>query len=232
MQILECWKKSISFFNQKSLKLFSLIAAKTIKTVYAQIFSDKGLLPLALLLVSILLKMPYAVEWLFSIIFLFFIYLSIRSSVGRKTYSYYFYYWRHMLLVVPLLIAIFFVLSYIGYWWWGAVNIVIGFGILFYCDNRAGLSNFFWSFVRAIRMFVYNLPVALAVMITINLMWGLYMSLISILAHLVPISTDHIAIIFLPVFLPIECTLISNLYITWLHQHYELYFIQAKSLEQ
>lgn len=228
MQLLDAWKESLKFFNRKNLTLMGLITLKTIKYVYAHIFKYMGIFILIIIAMNMFveprmighwLKIWHIIVWLARMIFLVFMYLTVRPSIMRKDLLYYKTFLVPGLLVGLNLVLIFILLSFIGYQWWLALNIFVTFAALFYLDSGTQpVCTFYTGY--ALKMILYNLPVCLAIGCTLAGIWYGYMIFIQLLAKVVPISIGDASFLFMPV----EACLLANLYIKWLHEQFDLYY--------
>lgn len=234
MQLLECWKKSGDFFAKKNSEMFLLVTLKALKALFLHLIIYWAVPFIVLYSVHDALCPFKASAWILRIAFLLILYLATRSSVARKTYSYYFNFWPHLLLLIPFMACVCFLLIYTGYWFWPFINVIVGFCILFYLDSRAGVNNFVQSFVRSIKMFIFNAPVIITFMGVMFIVWLAYFWKIKLLVLFVSPKSCidlHSAADILILLLPVECVIITNLYIKWMHEQFDSYFSQPKTLE-
>jgi len=222
MMLLDSWKDSIAFFEKKNVSMFFLVTLKTIQTMYAQIIKYLGI-PLCLL-IAFDIYVPQKSFNIFHMLFFVFMYLTLRSSVEKKTWHYYKKYCVHGICLLAWLTVIFFVLSKIGYWWWSLITMVVTFAIFFFLDSKLSLKNFIYAHARAIKMVIYNAPVSLLVGALLMVLWSLYMALIKILSSYIVIPIADASMLFMP----IEAAVLSNLYIKWFHEQFDLYYVQPK----
>lgn len=230
MHLLDSWKRSLEFFERKNFSMFGLVTLKAIKTTYGQIFRYLMVPILCVLFVEMTGFIPLkdfvwqVFIWALRIVFLFLVYLSVRSSVARKDWHYYRSYGRHALYILPLLGIIFLVLSCIGYWWWSVLTCFITFTILFFLDSRPGINNFIASYVRAVKMILYNAPSMLIVSVVLMVSWLLYMLFVQALSGVMVVPIADASFLFIP----IEACVLANLYIKFLHEQFDIYFDQPK----
>jgi hypothetical protein len=222
MLLFDSWKDSIAFFERKNMNMFCLVTLKTIQTTYVHIIRYLGI-PLCLLLV-LDICVPQKYFNMFHMFFFVFMYVTLRPSVEKKTWHYYKKYCVHGICLLAWLMGIFFVLSKIGYWWWSLITMAVTYAIFFFLDSQPSLKNFIYAHVRAIKMVVYNAPVSIAVGIILMLLWVLYMALIKILSYYIAIPLADASMFFMP----IEAAVLSNLYIKWFHEQFDLYYVQPK----
>jgi 5-bromo-4-chloroindolyl phosphate hydrolysis protein len=186
------------------------------------------------------------------------VHLALRPSLLRKNWRYYVSYWKHniFLLLSPIWIFFGILIFYFGAligWEWGshrwhlivlvfvliAVLIAyISFTIFFFLDSRATCKAFVKAHTLAAKMLVYNLPVcviATSIAAIVWLLWTiaggyLYYALMMKLRNLkflVDIVFLVDTIIFL-LFVPIIVSILSNMYIKFLHEQSDVYFDQPK----
>jgi hypothetical protein len=230
MQLLDSWKRTLDFFERKNLALFGLVTLKAIRTVYGQIFKYL-LLPIMCLACGELSGLIpcnagwwQLILWVLRVIFLFLVYLSVRPSVEPKNWQYYRSYSKHALYILPWLGLIFLGLSYVGYWWWMLFASFIAFTVLFFVNSRPGCVSFIMAHIRALKMVLYNLPSVVVVSIILMILWSLYMVCIQLLRYIVKIPIADASFLFMP----FEACVMANLYIMWLHEQFDIYFIQPK----
>ncbi|HML19301.1 MAG TPA: hypothetical protein PKD74_01865 [Candidatus Dependentiae bacterium] len=222
MMLLDSWKDSIAFFEKKNVSMFFLVTLKAIQTTYAQIIKYLGI-PLCLL-IALDICVPQKSFNIFHMLFFVFMYLTLRSSVEKKTWHYYKKYCVHGICLLAWLMVIFFVLSKIGYWWWSLITMIVTFAIFFFLDSKPSLKNFIYAHTRAIKMVIYNAPVSLLVGVLLMVLWVLYMALVKILSYYIVIPIADASMLFMP----IEAAVLSNLYIKWFHEQFDLYYVQPK----
>jgi len=222
MMLLDSWKDSITFFERKNLSMFCLVTLKAIQATYTQIIKYLGI-PLCILLILDIL-VPQKHFNIFHVLFFVFMYLTLRSSVEKKTWHYYQKYSAHGISLLAWLMGIFFMLSKIGYWWWSLITMVVSFAIFFFLDSKPSLKSFIYAHMRALKMIIYNAPVSLLVSIFLAGLWIIYMAFIKILSYYIVIPIADASMLFMP----IEAAVLSNLYIKWFHEQFDLYYVQPK----
>ena len=140
MQLLDSWKESLKFFEHKNLSLMALVTLKAIKYTYQHILKYIGILIVLVLAISMFIgpRMPgqwaeawMVVAWAARILFLVFVYLTVRSSVMKKNWAYYRTFLMPGIVIGLQLAFLFGILHWIGYSWWLLVNIPVTFYILF-----------------------------------------------------------------------------------------------------
>lgn len=238
MQVLVLWKKTLEFFEAKNLSQMGLLTLKTvainskaiwlfmlgsslIKVVFQVclgFFFSNELIPWALLIANLSAN-------------LVFIYLTLRSSVKRKTWGYYVSYWVPELKLFVALSVLIGSLHYITgyYYWWFFLGPIITWASLFFldmgpvsgCHFGARCSCLVYGFFRAFKMVFYNLPIYLVLVLCSTTMWMFSFSLEYLLHYLIDYRGIGIGII---VLLPLEAAFYSNLYIKFLHEQFDLYF--------
>lgn len=226
MRLLDSWKQSFGLFERKNLAVFVLVWLKTVATTYRQ-FIEYLIAPffaVQLLCLCIPFNTMHVMSNITYLVFFIFLFLTVRSSVLRKTWFYYSHYFTHGLFLLPWLMLIFFVLSKIGYWWWAIVTMFIAFTAFFFLDSRPSLKNFMESHLRAAKMIMYNLPIYLIIMVVLFGVWWLYMFLVHAINIVIPVPI----IMATAVLMPLETCLMANLYIKWYHEQFTIYFDQSK----
>ena len=234
MQLLDTWKRSLDFLERKNLTLFGLVTLKAIQTTYSQIFRYL-LVPIFFVLALDVMALHYNILfmhsqlwqlliWTLRIFFLIFVYLSVRSSTLLKNWDYYRSYWKHGIYLLPFLSLVFLLLSWIGYWWWILLTPYVTFKILFFLDSLPEFKNYYDAGLRALKMIFYNLPIYLIISVLLMIIWWLYMVIVQAVAHYIPVPIADVSLLLIPA----EASLLSNLYIKWFHDQFDLYFVQPK----
>lgn len=186
------------------------------------------------------------------------VHLALRPSLLRKDRHYYLSYWKHyiFLLFSPIWIFLGLLFFYFGAligWESGSLRwhlivpvfvlivfliAYISFTTLFFLDSRATFRAFVKAHILAAKMLVYNLPICAIATSTVAIVWllwtivgcDLYYALtmkLRVLKFLVDIVFLADTIIFL-LFVPIIVSILSNMYIKFLHEQSDVYFDQPK----
>lgn len=236
MRVLDAWGKTQDFFERKNIEMFFLVTLKAVKTTYVALF--KYLLVPVLFIIGfdsmlsdntgIVVQSGLFIAHIAVIIFLF---LAVRPSTQHKIWLYYKGYVLHALIGGALL-AIFFSIPII--WHGGIVAhivyielfVILAFALFFFFDTSITYSHCMQAPWRAIKMFVYNMPVCLVVSLVTVLgmvaasyaivwivkLWGIHMNIYGILMLIAPVLLSAL----------------SNLYIKFLHEQSDVYFAQPK----
>jgi len=202
MYLLQSWKESLTIFIPKNFKLFLLVTLKslleTTKTFFRYfwwlIVLELGGPPL-LNMLGVFTKMPsgdvaniVAFLTVFAqTITLFCLYLIARPSVAKKDYAYF----KHYSYYVAIVFFIAFVCSLVVQMSLLYARVLLGsllvpllflvmlpsalgaFFLLFWFDSDGTIKNLFYSFVRSIKMVLYNYPFCLIASLLFGGMWAL-----------------------------------------------------------
>ncbi len=242
MQLLQCWKDSLSIFLPKNFKLFSLV---TLKSLY-QSFKLLGIygLPFVILFITqsfiveaVLLKYNSFVlakyDFLIRLFFLLLSLLSlsvmmlliIRPSVKRKTLSYFYDYIVGVFYGITfsslLLLSIFnifknFFLTYLNIVLIFFLIPIVLFSGLFYFDSKQRLQDLFLSLLRGFKMMIYSYPFCFIV--------GCFISMGAYISSQVLYGNQIIVRLFLVCVLMIVISVFTNFYIKKVHDQFNLYY--------
>ncbi len=243
MQLLAAWKDSLTIFKPESLKLFSLATLNSLGQTYKIWLRYWGWLLLAGAGSFYFRGLTTPVHILIYIT----MFLSVRPSVRLKNYAYFSGYipqgiyigiWKAvtpviLLLIIPSIkvltlfvhdlrtllyvqVSIYLVLSIIFNLW------VSAFYALFVLDSQGRISDAFKSLLKALKMFVYNLPFCLimSVFAVVLIIGGSYV---------VPNKPFfgyyflHVLFEFL-IFLPLFANIVTNFYVKKVHEQFSVYF--------
>ncbi len=232
MTLLQAWGDSLSLLKPKNLKLFLLVTLKSIIEAYKLLF--KYWWWLYVIIIGSLL-VPYFIDvslltyirlekifcWVYQVL-LFATLVTTRPSAEQKNCNYFRRYIPYFLIVVP------FLLVFPSHVWPSALSSIYIFFNLFYLDSPKRIligkfisklngSDILMSFIRTLKMIIYNYPLLLCVGITLYA--PLYIFCNSIYA---PLLLNVIKIVLLPV----PVCLYTNIYIKKLHDQFDLYFKQ------
>jgi hypothetical protein len=186
------------------------------------------------------------------------VHLALRPSTSRKDWQYYLSHWKHYIFLIlsPLWVFLgllgFYFVSFIGRGGgchcryiivliFVLIALLIAYGsftVLFFLDSRPTLRSFVKAYTLAAKMFIYNLPVCAIVTNTVVIAWFLWSIVGSYLyyALMMKLKTFKLladkmlfadAIIFL-LFVPIIVSILSNMYVKFLHEQSDVYFDQPK----
>lgn len=221
MYVLQSWQESIFFLKPENLKLLLFVTIRTIKRSYTLFIP---LFFMCILFDSDLWQILFSIQFSFLGIiqnillfnFLFLFVLGVRPSVKCKTSKYVFDYRWHIVLcfIISLVFVLLFGSFFIST---NLVALLFPIGVLwsfFWFDVRFGLYTFLLSLVRAIKMFIYNLPFFLIVLIIPFFLFSLMKMLVS-----------GTFIVYIEIFFSIfYICLFANFYIKRLHDQFKLYF--------
>lgn len=230
MQLLDAWQESLKFFERKNVTFVGLVTLKAIKYTYEHIVKYLGIFIIFVVAMTMFVepRLPaqwamlwHAFAWTARIIFLVFMYLTVRSSVMKKDWSYYRFFLAQGAMVAMRLGVLFSVFGFIGYQWWNALSLFITFEVLFYLDaGKKNMLKFYGK--QALTMIIYNLPICIVIGIALSALWYIYMTLIQLIRIVIPVPIGDASFLFMP----IEACLLVNLYIKWLHEQFSLYYKQ------
>lgn len=148
------------------------------------------------------------------------LYLSVRPSVARKTYTYFLGYGSRFLLytliILPFLsyflaIDLFLPMKAVG----------LTFFMLFFFDSRGSVNDFLGSLIRAVKMLVYGLPFCLILFLA---SFALYFIVATVLAFVLPPYFRFLTESFLLLLSVIPVSFAANFYTKKVHENYTLYF--------
>jgi len=210
MYLFESWKESFLFLKPKNLKLLGLVTLRTLRDSY------RFFIPAILLyilfdsnlwgLFGITIPVFDTIQKILLVNMLFIFVLIARPSVKRKSRDYfldYIFYFVIWLCVTLLLYQVFDMVIF-------PLEI---FFLLFFLDSRLGIKNFFLCILRAIKMFLFNLPFIIVIFILPYYFVFTYISKF-------PVLFKYINIILL---LGYIC-LFTNFYVKRLHDQFRIYF--------
>jgi len=186
MQLFQSWRDSLKFFAPGNIKLFGLLGLNTtIKTYEVWVWLFWPLFVVGI--VADVFQGPEfkigpvdtSLGFLISLTTKFFLFmtlfLSVRPSTRKKTYRYFFGYGLHALFIGALVFAKTFMFQAVtGFGILGADLFVLSlfsplyavgitFAMLFYLDSHGGFVDLVFSWLRALKMILYNLPFCLIV---------------------------------------------------------------------
>ncbi len=161
--------------------------------------------------------------WAGRIAFLLFAYLTVRSSIKRKTWPYYVEFLPLALYMALPLIVIFSVLSVTGYWWWSFISPIVAWMAFYFfdssCTRSGGISvkscllELAHTLKKAFLLAIKH-PVAYALLVLgLIVIWTLYMVPFQLLDKFVmPISIGDISFLLMPA----EACLMYIIYTLWI----------------
>lgn len=250
--LFRSWKESLYLLKPQNLVLFCLVFLKRIVHSYKTIIRDFWWL----FFVSIFLECIYDKYFgktsyfvlipLFSwIIFIFCIYLVLRSSVQKKSYAYYANYYRHFILFVLLGIPIF-VLTYFAtmgsmmlfcllpeniFFFLIAKSMfllplgqlfivpITTFTILFFLDSSGTFMDCIYALWAGFKMVVYNYPFCFIFLLLLNTLIFLLSFSLLYLPHAC-FFTSFLS----QATLPIPLALLTLFYTKRTHEQFLLYY--------
>lgn len=232
MHILEAWYDSAKLLKPENLKLFMLVTLKSILDLYTLFISRflvlflpvvLGLFALALVIpeVSILYVIIYSGLFIFST---YVTLLLIRPSIARKNISYIIEYVPYSIWLIVLYILGLFLNNFLatgtccifGIMGMALYSICAIFTLLFILDSDKKCISAGRSFVRALQMMVYNVPLLIAAII-----------LCSVIIRFL-VCPYKLVIISGPLIVPIMLCLVTNIYIKKLHDQFVVYFPEKR----
>jgi hypothetical protein len=242
MTLLQAWGDSLSLLKPQNLKLFLLVTLKSIIEAYKVLMRYWWWL-YAIMAVCCFITIPLTAlisPWAFQILF-FATIASTRPSLFQKDGAYFKDIMRYFALVIPLLL----VLPYA--WWPATYSMLYLLWVLFFLDSRRKIvsqdSDVIHSFLNALKMVIYNLPLLLIVHLARIIILLVLFMLIALLMDFFMVNLiikytfsgfatinaslawqNLLSIILAPVFI----CLYTNIYIKKLHDQFDLYFKQPK----
>ncbi len=182
------WMRSLQVFFPANLKLFALVSVNAFLKASKIFFLYFWWLPLVYCLLPyvVIFGLGVNLTWFWHVLQLFFILLSIRSSIQLKTPNYFFSYLPHFIGFIGFVAGITFVQWIISFLPLNLLNSIIlnilvkmvlfifrtpemfilasplflFFGF-FYLDSDGTVSSFFNSCIRSLKMVLYAYPVCL-----------------------------------------------------------------------
>jgi len=227
MQLFQLWQDSLKIFIPRNFKLFGLVSLNTALQTYKVWLGRFWALFVAFFFIDFFLSrskglalpnVPFAL--LTQFLLLVTLYLSVRPSVARKTYTYFIGYGSRFLLYTLILLPFFSLFLAIDLFL-PMKAVPLTFFMLFFLDSRGSLNDFFGSFIRAVKMIVYGLPFFLILFLA---SFALY-SIVSIaLAFGLPPQFRFLTKHFLLLLSVVPVSFAANFYTKKVHENYTLYF--------
>lgn len=266
MYLLQSWKESLLIFKPANFKLFLLVTVRSIWETYKILFRYFWWL------IAVLLTVPFhrtvlclLILFLGSLLFVYIVILTVRSSVSLKNWGYFkkyilsyyiipfliivpvfFTYYSHVLFNRPGGLTSFISLSQIITFVLpvpiqyilsetirsGQLELSVFFQLLispfivlftlFYLDSDKGFRSIMLSFIRSVKMIIYNYPGYFIIYSIIFLFLHLFLSILfKYLFVEFAWSVWFYSIIFL---IPIPICIFTNFYIKQVHEQFSLYF--------
>ena len=232
MTLIQAWGDSLSLLKLKHLKLFLLVTLKSIIDTYKVLLKYWWwLLVLSILCGIVFFKYGLRASWLAWNIQLwsyqileFATLVAARPSLEQKNCA---YFRRYMVNFLPVALLLLLLPKQI---WPMGLSPIYSFTVLFFLDSSKTIEDFFISFFRAIKMFIYNLPLLIIIaFVPLNLPLEVLRH-INISSLLTPgITLFHISAvldIIRTLYIPVYVCLYTNIYIKKLHDQFDLYFKQ------
>lgn len=195
MSLLKSWSDSLVILYPSNLKLFLLVTLNSIRQAF-RVWSEVVLGNFWIFFFVLyswmrlvvydrpdsIFPYPYGLvlELGYSILVIFIAYLTLRSSVRRKTFHYFLSYYKHFFYFFVVSVSVRFLLcgtqvnyNSISYAILIGVSLVVlflwmhAFSILFFLDSPAGLSKYARAAYNGMKMILYNLPFVLFFMLFI-----------------------------------------------------------------
>jgi len=246
MTLLQAWADSLSLLKPKNLKLFLLVTVKSIIDAYkvllkywwclfAIIVLLYGAIFLQVDIVTCLWADKMATYFFYDIL-VFATLVAVRPSLEQKNWA---YFRRYIIYVVPVILIYFvplvlltLILLPLGLLI--PVTVVMSpvyiFSTLFLLDSPGKLKDFLRSFLRALKMVIYNFPLLIVVGVIFELPKYIFNYHVNISPLLIAgVTIMQISAIFniLSILLtPIAICFYTNMYIKQLHGQFDLYFKQ------
>ena len=218
--IFQSWYENLQIFSLSNLKMFGLIVLKTVITGYKIILQNLWLIALWVLAVYVAVKLINIPSYFFYILnlyfWIFFLSLTLRSSIAIKDYKYYLKYFLKYGIQFLILATLNY---YLDYNFFLLTFFIIWLNFIF--DDQIDVKNIFYSFYRSGKLFLFNLPVLLITSITLFLIGYADYYLVSKMPVWFPVKLDIINyIIILPIFL----AFIISFYIKRVHDQFLIYY--------
>jgi len=213
MVLLQSWRESFLFFKSENLKLLLLV---TLRIIYQSYLFFLPVFVLFFLLLFFGFMPPTVLATL-----VFIMVLVARPSVKRKSVDYFIDYIFHF--IVWFFAVRFFVVLFS---WFALKNIVFSteytaiifpvevFLLLFWLDARCTVKDIGISFLRAVKMFLLNLPFCL-------FSFTVPFFLFSYLSYIIPMVLFNFLEFIIYMF---YICLFTNFYVKRLHDQFYLYF--------
>ncbi|MGB8367019.1 MAG: hypothetical protein WCD44_01545 [Candidatus Babeliales bacterium] len=244
MQLVQAWKNTIIFFYPSNIKFFVLITANSIWQAYKIIIKYWWWL---VLLISGLHLFWWQSTKLFFLVYAFLYYLfifafclSTRPSVAQKNISYFFSY---LLLFFPVMIG-FVGIKFVGaslikligsFGKWQSIYLLIKtftyavqvFFLFFFLDSSRSVKQFFLSFIRSVKMTIYNYPTCLVfglIIVGIEIIFAFSVGSLLFASKKIDILLRIISLMSLFIFAPLQLSIFTNIYIKKLHEQFDYYF--------
>ncbi|MCL4361033.1 hypothetical protein M1446_01605 [Candidatus Dependentiae bacterium] len=218
--LVQSWYENLQFFQLKNLKLFGLITLKAFFESYKTVFKNLWILIIwigavysAKLWDGVFSKY---LNYFIIYFWIFFLALSLRSSINIKDHNYFFkYFLRFGLQFIVLAILNY----YLDYQFFLLAFFIIWLNFIF--DDYINLKNIYQSFLRSIKLILFNFPLILIISAILGSIKILTFYSISKLPIWFIYKLDIINyVITLPVFLAI----IINFYIKRVHEQFLIYY--------
>jgi hypothetical protein len=236
MRVLDSWGKTKDFFERKNFSLFILVTLKAIKTSYEGLLKFLGVPILLLIGLDILFdgRMSITADYCLFMVrtgVVIFMFLTVRPSLQQKIWQYYRHYtlhaviagvWVAALLLIPRMCSLGCV-SYIPY---QVLLVESAFAIFFFLDQHITFANFMNAQVQALKMFIYNLPICFIISLLVACVMAVVLRAAALVGRFfeVHVPAPDIMLLLAPIFLSI----LSNMYIKFLHEQSDVYFAQPK----
>jgi len=244
MYLFQSWKESLLFFKPKNFKLFALVTIKSIIETL-KVWLKYFWWVLALFIVSDIISHFQFVflpmfRFLSTLLLLFTLVLSARSSVKRKTLEYFWGYKFYFLLTILCFLVLSPLVLLYGL---GVVYIFPTYGsytllfdsffrafflqlplvllsILFLLDSRGKCGDAFLSVFRAFKMVAFNYPFCVCMFFILDFCLG------GIFAINGTLGLQFMNSQFRLLFFIIHVCVFTNFYIKRSHDQYKLYFVE------
>lgn len=238
MNIIKVWKDSLGVLQPKQLKLFSLITLKAVGDLYVAWFTyfwwlalffgacagPEQICPLAGSILGTI------VAWKLHYLGLvqFTLYLMARPSVGLKNFKYctQFLPLRYSLVILGSFgiygLVLYGIEGMVSGTLGVALGILSGLFFLFFLDSEGGIREGWASLVRACKMLWYNVPIFLTLLAGVQLVsfagHGLFILLGRGSVAAVVLRIGYVLCV------PVLVSIVTNLYITFVHEDFVRYF--------
>jgi len=242
MQLLQAWQDSLTFFYLQNLKLFILITIRSIIEAYKIIITYWWWL---LLLISGLFVWGHSAMFFLFIsracyyLFVFIFSLATRPSVAQKNCVYFFSYFLFILPAFAGVVGIkfseivlreilpidnmqFFYLLLKSFSYPTQL-----FFVFFFLDSDHTINQFFYSFVRAVKMTCYNYLICLffgSLFLGLEVLFSFFVGSFLFSWEDIGLTLRIVALINMLIVVPLQLSIFANIYIKKLHKQFDYYF--------
>ncbi len=244
MQLIHAWKNIITFFYPSNIKFFLLITVNSILQAYKIIMKYWWWLIVIIGGLNVLwwqnTRFFLLISVLLYYLFIFVFCLSTRPSIEKKDMA---YFCSYLLLFFPAMAGFLgikligtSVIKFIGPLGnWQSIYLFIKtftyatqvFFLFFFLDSTHSIKQFLLSFVRAIKMTIYNYPICLIFglsIVGIEIVFSFIVGRWLFTWKEIDLLLRAISLINIFVFSPLQLSIFTNMYIKKLHEQFDYYF--------